>query len=340
MADQMTPKLWTPDILPGFEQMRLAGLTAPDGPPDPVLVRRRCEQGGSKAVLYLHGYTDYFFQTHLAEFYNQNGLHFYAIDLRRHGRSLQTHQLANYTSDVDEYLQDVDAAITQLLASENINWLLLNGHSTGGLVAALYAHRGPRRDAVKAVFLNSPFLAMNLPSWQVRFAVPVVSALGRLFPQLRTPPLTALYGKSLHLSEHGHWQYNTHWKPINGFPVLAGWVRAIHRAQVEVAMGLRIGCPVLVMHASRSAWPTRFGPSAMTADIVLNVRDMARLAPVLGKRVAICAIEDGIHDLCLSQPGPRQQMFAELHDWLATLGTTGCEAELQPHHPLESSPDL
>ena len=159
---------WTPDVLPGFEQTTLACLTALNGPAQAVLVRRRCNNASSRAVLYVHGYVDYFFQTHLADFYNQAGLHFYALDLRRHGRAMRSHQLPNYTSDINEYLQDVDAAVQVLRSAENIDWLLLNGHSTGGLVAALYAHRGPLRSAVSAVFLNSPFLDMNLPAWQAR----------------------------------------------------------------------------------------------------------------------------------------------------------------------------
>jgi alpha-beta hydrolase superfamily lysophospholipase len=273
-------------------------------------------------VLYIHGYTDYFFQTHLADFYNQHGFHFYAIDLRRHGRALQTHQLPNYTDDINEFLQDVDAAVTQLLTREGIDYVLLSGHSTGGLVAALYAHRGKQRAAVKAVVLNSPFLDMNLPSWQRRFGVPLASALGRFFPRLRLPKLPALYGQSLHVSQQGQWQFDTRWKPIQGFPVLAGWLRAIHRAQLEVAQGLNIGCPVLLLHAARSAWPTQFGADVMSADIVLNVQDMVRLAPCLGKQVSICAIEDGIHDLSLSQPKSRQHMFDTLHQWLASLRLT------------------
>jgi alpha-beta hydrolase superfamily lysophospholipase len=319
MSIQMTHALWSPDILPGFEQLRLTGMTAPDGPADPVLVRRRCTHPGTKAVLYIHGYTDYFFQTHLADFYNQHGLHFYAVDLRRHGRALQAHQLPNYTHDINEFLEDVDAAITQLHTLEGIDWLLLNGHSTGGLVAALYAHRGRQREAVRAMVLNSPFFDMNLPSWQKRLAVPLLSALGRVFPRLPMPTLSALYGKSLHQSERGQWQYNTRWKPILGFPVLAGWLRTIHRAQLELAQGLSIDCPVLLLHAARSAWPTQLGPDAMTADIVLNVQDMVRLAPCLGMQVSVCAIEGGVHDLNLSQPKARQQMFNALQQWLVRL---------------------
>jgi alpha-beta hydrolase superfamily lysophospholipase len=338
MGNSMTPTLWSPDIMPGFEQLRLTGMTASDGPADPMLVRRRYAGTCSKAVLYIHGYTDYFFQTHLADFYNHQGFHFYAIDLRRHGRALQPHQWPNYTASIDEYLEDVHAAITQLQTSEGIDWLLLNGHSTGGLVAALYAHRGRRRNAIKAVFLNSPFLAMNLPPWQARYAVPFLSALGHTLPKLPTPPLTALYGQSLHVSQRGQWEYNTQWKPIHGFPVLAGWLRAIHLAQLEVSQGLRIDCPVLLMHAARSAWPAQFGSDVMAADIVLNVLDMIRLAPRLGKQVSLRAIEGGVHDLSLSQPEPRQRMFSALHDWLSGLGSNDGKAELQPQHPLESSP--
>jgi hypothetical protein len=35
--------------------------------------------------------------------------------------------------------------------------------------------------------------------------------------------------------------------------------------------------------------------------------------------VSLCAIEDGIHDLNLSQPKSRQQMFNALQQWLASL---------------------
>jgi alpha-beta hydrolase superfamily lysophospholipase len=70
----------------------------------------------------------------------------------------------------------------------------------------------------------------------------------------------------------------------------------------------------------------------MAADIVLNVQDMVRLAPCLGKQVSVCAIENGIHDLCLSQPAPRQQMFNALKEWLGRLDATAAETELHTHH--------
>jgi len=310
---------WTPDVLPGFEQSTLTGGAAFDGPADAVLVRRRCHSAGTEAVLYVHGYVDYFFQTHLADFYNQAGLHFYALDLRRHGRAMRERQLPNFTCSIDDYLEDVDAAVHVLKTSEAVDWLLLNGHSTGGLVAALYAHRGGQRAAVNALFLNSPFLDMNLPPWQERWLEPVLAALGAWWPTLVIPVSTTVYGQSLHAGHHGEWHYNTMWKPIAGFPVYAGWFRAIHRAHAEVARGLSMTCPMLVMHARRSSWLKAWTPDAMRTDVVLDVADMQRLAPKLGRQVKLVAIEDGMHDLVLSQAAVRAKVFAELKAWLVAL---------------------
>jgi alpha-beta hydrolase superfamily lysophospholipase len=319
----MQVRPWTPDILPGFEQTTLTGLAAPEGNCDIVLIRRHCGQANTSAVLYVHGYVDYFFQTHLADFYNQQGLHFYAVDLRRHGRSLRVGQLPNFTRNIDEYLQDVDAAVRVMCDEEHVTWLLLNGHSTGGLVAALYAHRGAQRLAISAVFLNSPFLDMNLPAWQARLLEPIVATVGGLLPGLQIPVKSAVYGQSLHADHHGEWRYDTQWKPIAGFPIYAGWFRAIHLAHAEVKRGLAIACPVLVLHAGRSAWLMQWHEDGMTADIVLNVVDMQRLSPGLGPKVQIHAIADAIHDLFLSKPEVRPAVFAVLKDWLEQLDSFG-----------------
>ena len=316
--------VWEPDILPGCEQVVLPGLTDARGPIDAVLVRKTCRAQVSgeprRAVLYIHGYVDYFFQSHMADFYNAAGLHFYAIDLRRHGRALRPGQLPNYVADISEFLQDVDAAIACLRGAEAMDWILLSGHSTGGLVAALYAHRGAQRAAVNAVFLNSPFLDMNLPLWQQRWVEPVLAALGRVVPRMRLPGLSRFYGRSLHADHGGAWQFDTAWKPLQGFTVHAGWFRAIHRAHDEVARGLDIQCPCLLMHSERSTRPLVWGDDVLRTDIVLNVADMVRLAPHLGPQVERLAVAGAMHDLMLSSPDVRQAVFAALQSWLVRLG--------------------
>lgn len=310
---------WRDDILPGFEQLSLQLADGPDSL-EIVLVRRRCKATSKAAVLYIHGFIDYFFQSHLADFYNEQNLHFYALDLRRHGRSLLPEQRANFTRDIDEYFLDIDAAISHLQSFEDIDWLLLNGHSTGGLLAALYGHRGLYRKNINALFLNSPFLDMNIPAWQLHLLVPLLSRLGKIFPYLRYPGISPAYAESIHADCHGQWQFKTDWKPIAGFPVYAGWFRAIHKAQAEIAKGLDIKCPCLVMHSSRSHRMKKWSPDAQYCDIVLNVADIQRLSPGLGKQVEILAIQDGLHDLTLSNETARKEVWQKLSGWLDRIG--------------------
>jgi alpha-beta hydrolase superfamily lysophospholipase len=122
------------------------------------------------------------------------------------------------------------------------------------------------------------------------------------------------------MDHHGVWRFNTDWKPIEGFSVYAGWFRAIHRAQAEVARGLSIQCPVLVMHAERSAWLKQWSDEAMVTDIVLDVADIRRLSPGLGKQVEVRSVADGVHDLILSKHEPRKIVFEELVGWLLRVG--------------------
>src|SRR5690606_7571118 len=132
---------WAPDeALDGFEALTITLPADYEGPVEATLVRRRAPVGQGRAVLYLHGFIDYFFQAHLAEAYNAHGYDFYALDLRKHGRSLRPHQTPNYCLDLREYYAEIDAAIELICGAEGQRWLLVNGHSTGGLIAALYAH--------------------------------------------------------------------------------------------------------------------------------------------------------------------------------------------------------
>src|SRR5262249_33774953 len=206
-----------------------------------------------RAVLYLHGYVDYFFQTHLAEFYTTRGYDFYALDLRKHGRSLLAHQTPNYAGDVAEYYPEIDEAIRIIREDDGHDTVLLNGHSTGGLIGTLWADRVRGRGLIQAAFFNSPFYEFN-ESWLVRKTLtPLLTGLGRRQPMRQLPQeLGTVYGRSIHRSEHGEWDYDFAWKPLNGYGIYAGWVRAIRLAHRKVQAGLQIDVPVLVACSARS----------------------------------------------------------------------------------------
>ena len=57
-----------------------------------TVVYKKSDTPTKKAVLYVHGFCDYFFQTEMAEHFNAQGFDFYALDLRKYGRSHLAHQ--------------------------------------------------------------------------------------------------------------------------------------------------------------------------------------------------------------------------------------------------------
>src|SRR3954453_14290414 len=103
-----------------------------------TLVSRRAGQPTDRAVLHVHGFCDYFFQTTAADFWVERGYDFYAIDLRKYGRSLRPHQTPNYTSDLREYYEELDRAFERV--SQDHDHVVLSAHSTGGLTVPLWLH--------------------------------------------------------------------------------------------------------------------------------------------------------------------------------------------------------
>lgn len=317
-----------------YEQRKLTLGSDDEGEVVATLVTRRASAPTKQAVLYLHGYVDYFFQTHLAEFYTERGYDFYALDLRKYGRSLLEHQTPNFARSMGEYFPEIDEAIRIIRAEDRHDSVLVNGHSTGGLIAALWAHRVRGRGLVQGLFLNSPFFEFNEP-WAVRKGLlPVVALVGRLFPYVGLPQdLGRAYGKSLHRHYYGEWDYNLAWKPLRGYTIHAGWIRGIRQAHRQVQQGLAIDVPVLVGMSTKS-YRGDYTEAAQHADAVLNVAHMQRYAPGLGTDVTIVQIEGGKHDLTLSPPEARQRTFAVLERWLAvklgrTAGVSSDDARLE-----------
>jgi alpha-beta hydrolase superfamily lysophospholipase len=168
------------------------------------------------------------------------------------------------------------------------------------------------------LFLNSPFFAFAGSRLTRQTLAVIADSLGVLAPRTVIPGgLSELYGRSLHQEEHGEWEYDLAWKPLAGFPVRAGWVRAIHRAQQRLYAGLAIACPVLVMCSTASSRPTAWDDVLFHTDSVLDVRDNSRYADQLGDQVTRLRIAGGMHDLVLSAAPVRARVYHELFTWTA-----------------------
>src|SRR3954452_13095270 len=137
-----------------------------EGPVVATLVRRPVGKRTSRAVLHVHGFADYFFQTAYAEWWTARGYDFYALDLRKYGRSILPHQTPNYVTDLHDYFPELDAAWERVAADHR--HVVLSGHSTGGLIVPLWAEA--RRTPAAGLALNAPWLDLQGPAW-VRLAL-------------------------------------------------------------------------------------------------------------------------------------------------------------------------
>ncbi|WP_375433584.1 alpha/beta hydrolase [uncultured Friedmanniella sp.] len=315
---------WNPDLLPGYEATDLAlpeGVRAAGEPDDVALVAtlvRRIhagDQGRRPALLYVHGWNDYFFQTHLADAVEAMGYAFYALDLRRYGRSLRRGQLPGFITDLDEYHTELDAA-ADLIAAQH-DGLLAMGHSTGGLVTALWAAARPGR--LRGLVLNSPWLDLQGSALVRTLGSPLIDALGSRNPTsvLRLPPDLGFYARALHSSLEGEWDYDLELKVTPSPPIRAGWLRAILAGHQRVAAGLGIDAPVLVLASGATDFARRWHEGLRTVDSVLDVEQIAARAVRLGGHLTLVRIPDGMHDLVLSAPDVRARTLDEIARWTA-----------------------
>ncbi len=310
---------WEPDILEGFESLEIGLPEAARAPGEPAdtevvatLVRRAGGERARHAVLFVHGWNDYFFATHVADVLSEAGFAFYAIDLRRYGRSLRLGQLRGFIADLTEYDQELSAA-ADLIAADHEELTLL-GHSTGGLTATLWAADHPER--VAGVILNSPWLDLQGSAMVRALGGPVIDAVGGNRPTAVIPlPDSGFYARTIHLSQEGEWDYDTELKTSPSPAIRVGWLRAVLQGHQKVAAGLGLPMPVLVMTSSRTDFARKWHEGLREADTVLDVEQIARRATRLGRHVTIVRFEGGLHDLFLSRRDVREQVFDELRRW-------------------------
>ncbi|KUL30492.1 alpha/beta hydrolase [Actinoplanes awajinensis] len=288
-----------------------------EGPVVATLIRRRAEQPSRRAVLHVHGFVDYFFQTHMADFFVERGWDFYALDLRKYGRSLLPHQTPNFARSLTDYFPELDEAARIIRAEDGHDQLLVTGHSTGGLITSLWAHARRGQGIVDGLFLNSPFFDFNMPWFMRRPALSMVIAATGRTPYTKMPsPSLGLYGKSLHQDFHGEWSYDLAWKPILGFPVTMGWLAAIRRGHRRLQAGLAIDAPILVACSDRTYRGREWHDDVHVSDSVLDVEHIVRWSPRLGPRVTIAQFNGGKHDLTLSGKQVRAEVFREVGRWV------------------------
>lgn len=281
-----------------------------------TLVHRPAEGPSTgRAVLHVHGFADYFFQTEFADFWCNRGYDFYALDLRKYGRSLRAHQTPNYVDDLSTYHEELDQAFEAI--SANYSHIVLSAHSTGGLIVPLWT--AARKLPIAGMVLNAPWLDMQGDAITRNVAIPVIRRLGSRRPDLEIRrKVSGFYGRSLHQDHQGEWDFNLAWKPLESWPVYAGWIRAIRDGQIQISRGIDVGAPLLVLSSRRSTQPNSLHhPDIYRTDIVLDVEQIRRRAPLLGRHVTLAQIDGAVHDVILSKEPVRKVVYDEVAVFLS-----------------------
>ncbi|MGN6271832.1 MAG: alpha/beta hydrolase [Protaetiibacter sp.] len=317
---------WRPDVLGGFEQLPLTLPADEEGAVVATLVRPTAAKAASWGrephgfahgidVLYVHGWSDYFFQAEHALFWTRAGARFHALDLRKYGRSLLPHQTPGYTDDLAVYDAELAAALAAMgRDSDTLRPLVLVGHSTGGLTLALWAARHP--EAVDALILNSPWLEFQADALGRRAIAPIVALGARLGTRAALPAIDPGFNTqaSSRLFD-GEWDYDLQWRPERGFPVHSAWLDAVLDGHARVADGLDIGVPVLVMLSSRSWLQPSWSPRIYDSDVALDVDGVAERATRLGRHVSVVRIDGALHDVLLSRRSVRASAYDVMARW-------------------------
>lgn len=272
------------------------------------------------AVLYMHGWSDYFLHRGLAEFYAARGVAFYALDLRKYGRSLREGQTPGYVGDLAEYDDDIDTALRAMASHIRERHgvrtevkVHLMAHSTGALVASLWVHRHPGR--VASLILNGPWLDMQGSAF-LRGAT-LLDPVTRFRPKARLKlPDVGFYWRSISNAADGDWDIHPQWRPQFGFPIRAGWLAAVLEGHAQVRRGLDIDVPVLVLASARSTVSPVWSEAMLTSDSVLDVTLMTQRALRLGPSVTVCRYENALHDVLLSKEPVRRKVYLTLDGWL------------------------
>lgn len=282
-----------------------------------TLVTLEPTRPNGRAVLHVHGFADYFFHDEYARWWADRGYTFYAIDLRKYGRSLREHQTPHYVGDLAEYFGEIDLAWWRITQRDGFTDVIASGHSTGGLTLPLWVHER-RPPELRALVLNSPWFDMQGAAWLRSPATRVaLERLGTRRPMQPIPrKVNDVYGRTLHREHGGEWEYDLYWKPLQSRPVYIGWLRAVRRGHAQLHAGLDVACPTLVLSSARSWFGEQTDETATTHDIVLDVQQIRKWASSVGRHVTSVAVDGAIHDVVLSRPEVRATAYAAIETWL------------------------
>ncbi|WP_099332413.1 alpha/beta hydrolase [Actinomyces minihominis] len=353
---------WGPDVLgEGFEAQTIPLQPDEEGELVATLVRQKPheEPAGSTqtrswmqalhvkaakkskpkfVMLHVHGRNDYFFHPDSAQKFSEMGAAFYALDLRKYGRSLRPWQTIGYTLNLADYDEEINAALDVIRQDHPGLPVFMIAHSMGGLVATLWAWRNP--GVLSGLILNSAWLELQVHTGMRNAIHQVAKRVARIRPRAAIMGVSKndYYFRSLasgwggsgfdapdyfaeNLEDRANvgWKIIPEWKLPYSYPAPAAWVVGILEGHELVQDHVHLDCPVLAMASTNYDPSEEWTEAVFNSDVVLDADVITERAGNLSDSVTIARFP-GKHDLLLSDPPVRRDIFTTISRWMKFIG--------------------
>ena len=190
------------------------------------------------------------------------GYDFYALDLRKYGRSLRSTRPRTSSADLSRYYEEIDEAYRPHHRARRppprAGLGALDRWARHAAVGPRPAAGGRRRGAQLAVArpAGQPAAAhRRRPRRSTRSARAGPTSRSRATCPASTPAACTA-------TTSGEWDFDLAWKPLQSWPVYAGWLRAVRRGHARAHRGLDVAAPVLVLTSGASGHPKEYDGSA------------------------------------------------------------------------------
>ncbi len=222
-----------------------------------------------------------------------DGITFYALDHRGHGRSQgkkgHINSFGDYTADLQTFIQLVREETPGLP-------LILLGHSMGGTIACQYAMDYPA--TIDALILSSAGLiqAVKVPIWKKTLA----ALLANLIPELSMP--TGLASSALSHDQQVVDDYVN--DPLVHDLVSARWYMEFSRAGAECLQRAgELTMPLLIIHGS--------------ADAIVDPQGSRQVTEKASSRDKQLFIFDGLYHETMNELSPdREKVLETVRSWV------------------------
>ena len=254
-----------------------------------------------KNAIYLSGNNDYFNNKKLGMKLFDAGYNLYAISFPNLGFTADVNDSNYSTFDNIDFLFQYIEVVLKYYKINSID--ILFGHSTGGLIAIMYANykNKIKNNFIKKMILSSPFLDYfsdpNAISYinSENFLKNIITPLGLIMPKINIKPTTGQPNFTTCV-EFNECNFNPKYKSLIEVKTYFQWIRACTLAHNKIQnKKVDVKCNVIIFCSDKSV----YGGYTENSDNILDVEDIQKYGKLISYNVDIKIVKDSIHNCFL-----------------------------------------